>query len=256
MYLKRFLKKILTVIRNIAFAALLLTGIVAGLLPAALGLVLRQQITPTLENLSAAREQNGSLTVSIEQSHAGWFNSSYQLRLQGTVLSTDGQTSASQTVLLSIMHGPLIWHLYNSLFAVAELQLINLSPVTGPDTPHLSGSGLLTLDETLNMRLRAIAGFSALGGDHWLDLRMQWPALAQIWPVDLQRWPARAELRIDADARALAAGPAADALNVYEQQNWTRISNGRALTQIRLDREILDINGNTLPLALFFVRDN
>lgn len=256
MHFKHLLKKIRKVVRNIAFAALLLTGIVAGLLPAALGLVLRQQITPMLENLSAAREQNGSLTVSVEQSHAGWFNSSYQLRLQGTVLSTAGQSSAAQTVLLSMMHGPLIWHLYNSLFAVAELQLINLSPVTGPDTPHLSGSGLLTLDETLNLRLRAIAGFSALGGDHWLDLRMQWPALAQIWPVDLQRWPVRAELKIDADARALAAGPAADALDVYEQQKWTRLSNGRALTQIRLDRETLDINGNTLPLALFFARDD
>lgn len=256
MHFKRLLKKIRNVIRNIAFAALLLTGFVAGLLPAALGLVLRQQITPMVENLTTMREQSESLKVTLEQSHAGWFTSSYQLRLQGTVLSTDGQTSAAQTVLLSVMHGPLIWHLYNSLFAVAELQLINLSPVTGPDTPHLSGSGLLTMDETLNLRLRAIAGFSALGGDHWLDLRMQWPALAQIWPVDLQRWPARAELQIDADARALAAGPAADALSVYEQQKWTRISNGRALTQIRLDREILDINGNTLPLALFFVRDN
>jgi len=252
MIVSRLLKKFC----NIVFSVLLLAGVVAGLLPAALGLLLRQQITPMLQSLSTTRNQSESLQVAIEQTHAGWFYSSYQIHLHGTVLSADGLMPVGQTVLLSVTHGPIIWHLYNSLFAVAELQLINLSPVTGQDTPHLSGSGLLTLGETLNLRLRAIAGFSALGGDHWLDLRMQWPALAQIWPVDLQRWPVRAELQIDADARALAAGPAAEALGVYEQQKWTRISNGRALTQIRLDREILDINGNTLPLALFFARDD
>jgi hypothetical protein len=59
------------------------------------------------------------------------------------------------------------------------------------------------------------------------------------------------QLAIDADANALASSPAADALDVYQRQGWTRINNGRALSLITLRDEILDINGRVMPVGIF-----
>ncbi|ALO46685.1 hypothetical protein [Pseudohongiella spirulinae] len=243
---------ILRKLRQLLWTTLLLIALLTVVLPALLGFVLRQQINPLLLELGNRPTEPGQLTLHLDRVDAGLLRSDYYLYMTGNVLSVSGTQPASQRLLLSVAHGPVIWHLFDSLLAIAEIQLINLSPVTGADTPHLSGSALLTLDNGFNVQLKAITGFSALGGNHWLDIRGNWPALAMLLgPMAILR-QLDARLTLDADAAALAVSPAADALQVYEQQGWTHIRGSRAHTQMLLAPDSLSINGSALPRQLLF----
>jgi hypothetical protein len=240
-------------IRKLALLTLAWVVLIAVLTPALAGLLIRQHVAdPLFASLSNADPQPSSgLRIHVTQSTAGWFFSEYDLELSGSILSPDGQQAMLLPVRLSIAHGPVIWHLRSSLFGVAEIQLINLSADNVAQSPHISGSAIVTLNRQLNLQFNAILGFTALAGQHWLDIRMTWPALAKLWPITVPGWPAQLDISIDADARALAAGPAADALRVYQQQNWVRISGARAISHISLGDDLLNINGNQLPLQAF-----
>lgn len=242
--------RILRKLRQVLWSTLFLIALLAIVLPAILGFVLRQQINPILLALGNRPIEPGQLRLHLDRVDAGLLRSDYYLYMEGNVLSASGTQTASQRLLLSVAHGPVIWHLFDSLLAVAEIQLINLSPVTGPETPHLSGSALMTLDSGLTVRLKAITGFSALGGNHWLDIRAGWPVLAMLQgPVNILH-QMNAQLTLDADATALAASPAAEALNVYQQQGWTNLRGSRAHTQLLLTPDSLSINNNALPRQL------
>lgn len=242
--------KLLKKLRQLLWTTLLLIALLTVVLPALLGWVLRQQINPILLELGNRPSDPGQLNLHLDRVDAGLLRSDYYLYLEGNVLSASGTQAASQRLLLSVAHGPVIWHLFDSLLALAEIQLINLSPVTGPETPHLSGSALMTLDAGLQVRLKAITGFSALGGNHWLDIRADWPALAMLCGPAGILSQMNVQLALDADATALTASPAADALKVYQQQGWTHIQGSRAHTQLSLTPDSLSINNAMLPRQL------
>jgi len=229
-------------------ALLVLTLVITAsvILPGIIGAILRDRLPHGL----AVFAQPQGLQVEIVEIRGYWFYSELQLVISSEVFSPDGSRRQHVPAILHLTHGPVFWHLYDSPFGVADIQLTPAEPPTSGRNP-LVGSALLKLEHTLHMRLDGILGFDALAGAHTLEFNLRSPLLAGNgnWR-DLLR---AAELRlfIDADARALADSPAADALDVYQRQGWTRINNGRALSLITLQDEILDINGRVMPVGVF-----
>jgi hypothetical protein len=227
---------------------LLMIIVVAAGMPAVLGLVLRDRIHQILEPLT----QTEGVRVEILDIRPHWFRSEISLDISSQIFSADGLTRVNVPATLYVTHGPVMWHLYDSLFALADIQL---EPDTERQTAqgtHFSGSAMLTIDRSLNLRITAISGFTAFAGAHWLEGRAHWPLSTSRagWRTVLQHLDLI--LNIDADALAIAASPAADALSVYQRQGWTRLSNGRALSHITLQDSELNINGRAMPLGIFF----
>jgi hypothetical protein len=230
------------------FLVITLVIAVTVILPGIIGVILRDRIP---QGLGVFAQPQG-LQVEVSEIRKHWFYSELHLNISSEVLSPDGNARQNVPAVLQLMHGPVIWHLYDSPFAVADIQLIPAVPQSTGSNPVV-GSALLKLDHNLKLRLDGILGFNALAGNHTLEFNFQAPALATSgsWR-DLLR-AAVLEVIIDADANALADSPAAAALDVYQRQGWTRINNGRALSLITLRDEILDINGRVMPVGIFLV---
>lgn len=235
------LKKLVTLTLILVLVAVLL---LTAVLPALIGAVIRPSL---LQSLAQAQ----ALNVDIHDVRSGWFSSDVHISAQSSIFSTDGLTPVTQQGILHLNHGPIMWHLYDTLFAVADIRLLPAPEQPQPTPANFSGAGLLRLDRQGQFQFDAITGFTAFAGDHWLETRASWPA-SNVW----QGWQSALAdidltLTIDANATALQQSPAAEALRVYQQQGWTQISNGRAHTSIRLQDELLDINGIMMPIGLF-----
>lgn len=238
-------------LKKLAILTLLLTLVpillVTTVLPPLTGLLLRPTLRQSLENAQF-------LAIDVQDVRAGWFSSDIHFSAQSSIFSEDGLSSPTQQAILHVNHGPIMWHLYDTLFAVADVRLLPASEQPGADQTYFSGSGLLRLDRQGQLQFDAILGFTAFAGDHWLETRALWPANRswQGWQAILRDM--QMTLSIDANATALQQSPAADALEVYRQQGWTRLSNGRAHTSIQLQDELLDINGTVMPIGMFLDR--
>lgn len=235
-------------LKKLAILTLLLTLIpvllATTVLPALVGVVMRPLLLQALEGAQA-------LNIDVHSTRAGWFSSDIHFSAESRIFSADGLSPVTQSAILHLNHGPIMWHLYDTLFAVADVRLLPAPEQTDPGQTHFSGSGLLRLDTGGQLQFDGIVGFTAFAGDHWLETRARWP-VSRSW----QGWQAilrdmALTLSIDGNATALQRSPAADALDVYQRQGWTRLSNGRAHTTIQLQNEMLDINGNELPIGLF-----
>lgn len=239
---------LMTLVKKLLGLILLMSAVVAVGIPPVLGLLVRDRIHQLLAPLA----QSEGLRVEILDTRGRWFRSEFALQISSEIFSDDGLTRTSLPAIVHVTHGPVIWHLYDSLFALADLQLTpdNSRPAK-PDT-HFSGSAMVKIDSDLRLTIRAITGFTAFAGSHWLEGQANWPlgASTDNWRVLLSQMDLA--LTIDADAEALAASPAADALNVYQRQGWSRLSNNRALTYITLQYGDLDINGTVMPVGIFF----
>ncbi len=238
----------MTLVKKLLGLILLMCAVVAVGIPPVLGLLVRDRIHQVLAPLA----QSQGLRVDILDTRSHWFRSEFALQISSEIFSDDGLTRTSLPAIVHVTHGPVMWHLYDSLFALADLQLApdNTRPAK-PDT-HFSGSAMIKIDSDLRLTIRAITGFTALAGSHWLESQANWPLSANTdnWRVLLSQMDLA--LTIDADAEALAASPAADALNVYQRQGWSRLSNNRALTYITLQNGDLNINGTVMPVGIFF----
>lgn len=235
------LKKLLSLTLILVLVPVLLLTTV---LPALIGVLIRPSLLQTLEQAPA-------LNIDIHSVRAGWFSSDIHVSAESSIFSPDGLSPVTQQAILHLNHGPIMWHLYDSLFAVADIRLLPAPEQAQPAPANFSGAGLLRLNRQGQLQFDAITGFTAFAGDHWLETRASWPA-SSLW----QGWQAALSdmdltLTIDANATALQQSPAADALEVYLQQGWTQISNGRAHTSIRLQDELLDINGTVMPIGMF-----
>lgn len=227
---------------------LLMSLIIAVGMPPLMGLVLRDRIEQMLTPLAAA----DGMRVDILEIRPHWFRSEFSLDISSQIFSADGQSRVSLPATLHITHGPVMWHLYDSLFALADIQLEPDAGRQAAENSHFSGSAMLKVDRNLNLRVNAISGFTAFAGAHWLEGRAHWPVNTSRagWRAVLQRIDLI--INIDADALAIAASPAADALSVYQRQGWTRVNNGRALSHITLQDSELNINGRVMPVGIFF----
>lgn len=213
-------------------------------LPALIGVFIRPSLLQVLEQAQV-------LNINIQRVRAGWFSSDIHVSAESSIFSTDGLSPITQQAILHMNHGPIMWHLYDTLIAVADIRLLPAPEQAPPAPANFSGAGLLRLDRQGQLQFDGIIGFTAFAGDHWLETRASWPA-SSLW----QGWQSALTdmdlaLTIDANANVLQQSPAADALQVYQQQGWTQISNGRAHTRIQLRDKLLDINGTVMPIGLF-----
>lgn len=235
-------------LKKLVILTLLLTVIpillVTTVLPPLTGLLIRLPLRQALENAQA-------FNIDVYDVRAGWFSSDIHFSAESSMFSADGLTSPTQHAILHVNHGPIMWHLYDTLFAVADIRLLPAPGQPEPGQTNFSGSGILRLDPQGQLQFDAITGFTAFAGDHWLETRARWPVDTswQGWRAVLRNL--QLTLQIDANAVALAQSPAAEALEVYRQQGWTRLSNGRAQTTIQLQDELLSINGTQMPIGLF-----
>ncbi|MEX0739668.1 MAG: hypothetical protein WD071_10035 [Pseudohongiella sp.] len=232
------LKKLASLTLLLILIPVLLVTVVT---PPLIGLLLRPPLLQSLERAQA-------LNIEIESVRSGWFSSDVQFSMASSIFSADGLSPVQQSAILHLNHGPIMWHLYDSMFALADIRLL---PSPDQNEANFSGSGLLRLNTQGYLEFDAITGFTAFAGDHWLETRASWPAHAswQGWQAVLRAL--QMTLSIDANATALLQSPAADALVVYQQQGWAHIANGRARSTIRVQNEVLDINGTEMPMSLF-----
>ncbi len=235
------LKKLIILTLSLTLVPILL---VTTVLPPLTGLLIRPPLHQALENAQV-------FNIKVSDVRAGWFSSDIHFSAESSVFSADGLTSPTQYAILHVNHGPIMWHLYDTLFAVADIRLLPAPGQSDPGQTNFSGSGILRLDPQGQLHFDAITGFTAFAGDHWLETSAMWPASTswQGWRAVLSAM--QLTLAIDANAAALAQSPAAEALEVYRQQGWTRLSNGRAQTTIQLQDELLNINGTEMPIGLF-----
>ncbi len=229
--------------KKILAITLLLFASVLMLIPFISGHFIRQY---TVMALNAA-PANDDFAIQITGTRRGWLQSEIDLVLSGTPFS--GPDNEPVQLLLELSHGPLIWHLPDSMWAIAHLQLRTAHDYVGTGADRYSGSVMLRINREQQARLNGILGFAAFDGDHLLQFNARWPAdqTREDWPQLVRQM--QLTLSIDADARALLNSPFEDALRVYHQQRWTRFNAGRALTHISLHDGWLDINGEFIPVG-------
>lgn len=212
-------------LRRLLWTSIFVFGLLAALLPPIFGARVRSGIESVIAQANASSLPFQIHTISARK---GWFSSYYQLQLVGQADTVPMQ--------LSIIHGPVLWHLHATPLAIAELRL-EPDPTAPPEAVrYLSASGMLTLAGLNQISFRSIAGFTALGGEHWLeaDARWPWAARAADTAGSRGRWPESValDLWIDADAHALADSPYADLLTRLRAEGRIRVSAGRALGRV------------------------
>lgn len=231
--------------KKFVFLLALTICIIMLAVPTTLGWMLRSNLAAAVEQLPA----NDAFRLELRETGFGWLNSELHLRLYGAPYDGFYENNAGIPLLLELTHGPLMWNLPDSPFALAHLQLGLPERYEGPAAGRLSGSALLQLDRGGQAHFNGILGLPAFDGDHTLQLQTWWPARESTAGWRSLANSMTLNLSIDADASALLNSPAADALRVYEQQGWTRYSQGRALTYLSLRNGWLDINGQVFPLG-------
>lgn len=227
--------------RFLVLTAVLVALIVVGV-PTLNGWWLRHRIAAAIERLP----DSPAFRLEHTGSRAGWINSAMALRLHGEAVDAPADGIPLE---LSLSHGPLIWHLFDSPWGLAQLQLHTPRDYSGAGANRYSGAVVLRLTLNAELAARGILGGAAFGGDHQVQLSGRWPLLSGRSNAALL--DAAASVYLELDAEALQDSPAANALRLYQQQGWTRISQGRALTDLQLENGNLTINGELLPLRAF-----
>ena len=228
------------------FVTTLLTAVLLALaIPSILGWVARSQLHSAIDRLPVSE----ALNLRVTERRGGWLQSELQLALSGEPFENLQAGGEPLPLLLELNHGPLVWNLVDSPFALVHLQLRPAENYLGAARGRLSGSGLLQLGRDGRMRWSSILGLPAFDGDHTLQVRADWPARDTAAGWRQLSETLRLDLSIDADAPALLDSPAEEAVRIYEQQGWTRYSQGRALTYISINEGWVDINGQVFPLA-------
>ncbi|MEX1196265.1 MAG: hypothetical protein WEB57_00180 [Pseudohongiellaceae bacterium] len=216
----------------------LLVMIVAGI-PTLNGWWLRHQVTAGMDRLP----DSAAFRLEHTGSRARWLDSTMYLRLHGEAINAQEDGVPLE---LTLSHGPLIWHLSDSPWALATLQLQTPPDYSGPGANRYSGAAVLRVSPGARLIVRGILGGAAFDGDHQVQFSGNWPLLAE--SNNAAVLGASVTIYLELDAEALQASPAANALRLYERQGWTRISQGRGLTELQLEDGVLTINGQRLSL--------
>ncbi|MDO8908170.1 MAG: hypothetical protein Q7W55_06690 [Pseudohongiella sp.] len=216
--LQQFLRRSRIVLGLVATLVFFLTV----LLPPALGMLTRQAIVDRVSEWQGTSLAEFNIeSINTGTIRAGWFRSEIHISANGTFLSADGRTSATRRGILHINHGPVIWHLSDTLMALADIQLLPL--VSSADTArHFSGSAIVQLTSGLRLQLRAIAGIHASGGEHWLELQQSSPLLSIAGARSGRLW-------LDMDIKALTNAGMSQQVERWRLNESARTSNNRLL---------------------------
>jgi len=211
--------------------------------PWVVGHLLRGQLQSAVQRMPT----DGQVVVELIDQRHGWLFSELHLGLHGSAVMADAQDPLRVT--LQLAHGPLLWHLADSPYALAALELRATPPLAENEAQRYSASAILQLNGSRVVHFNGIAGFAAHDGDHLLQWRLQAPlsALREGWPQLLGAL--QGSLVIDLDAPALLDSELAELVRQYHRQRWLRFYQGRALSHISLHEGWLDINGEVVPAA-------
>ena len=114
---------------------------------------------------------------------------------------------------------------------------------------------LLVLQNPLELNNRLEA--NSYDGDHTADLRVLWAGLNTLSSAaELDNEEAitalNMTLEISLDLEAIMRSPAAGLVDPYVQQGYLTVENGRVMIQASLQKSVLRVNGDELPLDQFF----
>lgn len=198
------------------------------LAPAVIGWQIRAQLLPVLNQLQ-------ELGFDYREIRAGWLQSDYQVVTPNLL---------DAPVVLSIRHGPLLWHLPDTPIAIAEAQISTLSPDT---PPYLSGSVLLTLGK--QWQINGIMGLSSREDSFLAEWQLQWPIL----PTDSRPAPlpiigmalpgdttGRINLQLLPPSQP---GFIQDAIGMGVYRGWLIPAGATLRSRLDIARGILSVNG-------------
>jgi hypothetical protein len=216
--LRNFLKR-LRIVMGLAAALIFFLTV---LLPPVLGILTRQAIIDNVSEWRGALRSHSHIeSIDFGPVSASWFSSEMHISATGTFFSADGRTSATRRGVLHINHGPLIWHLSDTLLALADIQLLPID--VNPDPAlHFSGSAIVQLTSGLMIETRAIAGIHASGGEHWLEMRKNSPLLPVAGTPSGRLW-------LDLDINALRNAGLSQQVELWLSNESARVSNQRLL---------------------------
>lgn len=114
---------------------------------------------------------------------------------------------------------------------------------------------LLVLQNPLELNNRIEA--NSYDGDHSADLRVLWSGLSTLnnaAELDINEAITALDitLEISLDLEAIMRSPLAGLVDPYVQQGYLAITNGRIMVEASLQKSILRVNGDELPLDQFF----
>lgn len=144
-------------VRRTFFSVFFILLAVLLLLPGLIGWQIRAQLRPVMDQLQ-------KLGFEYRVTESSWLQTDYEV-ITPNLLDVP--------VVLSIRHGPLLWHLADTPVAIAEAQISTLSP---SQPPFVSGSALLTLDT--QWQVQGVMGLSTRDDSFLAEWQLHWP----LWP--------------------------------------------------------------------------
>lgn len=130
--------------------------------------------------------------------------------------------------------------------------------------PNAVNAGLSILGQELlliaiqnNFALNNVLKANAYGGDHELDLQIQWAGLPDL--INFARMDVNAalnalnvDLAVTLDLEAIMRSPGASLVDPYVQEGYLQVDNGAVSINGKLQDGVLTISENTIPLNQLF----
>lgn len=198
------------------------------LLPGIIGWQIRGQLRPVLEQLQ-------KLGFEYQVTESGWRQTDYEVITPNLV---------NAPVVLSIRHGPLLWHLPDTPFAIAEAQISTTTPET---PPYLSGSALLTLGS--RWQIDGVMGLSAKEDTFLAEWQLHWPILpADSSPAPLpvigMALPGDTEGKISVQLLPPSQpGFIQDAAGLAVYRGWLVPTGSTLRSRVTITQGVLSVNG-------------
>lgn len=215
-------------LRRTFFSLFFIVLAVFLLLPGIIGWQIRGQLQPVLTQLQ-------KLGFEYQVTEAGWLQTDYEIVTPNLV---------NAPVVLSIRHGPLLWHLPDTPIAIADAQISTTTPNT---PPYISGSALLTLRS--RWQVDGVIGLSASNDTFLAEWQLHWPILPTDsrpppLPVIGMALPGETEGSISVQLLPPSQpGFLQDAAGLAVYRGWLVPTGATLRSRITISQGILSVNG-------------
>lgn len=215
-------------LRRTFFSLIFIVLAVFFLLPGIIGWQIRDQLQPVLQQLE-------KLGFEYQVTEAGWLRTDYEVITPNLV---------NAPVVLSIRHGPILWHLPDTPVAIAEAQINTTTPET---PPYLSGSAILTLGT--RFQIDGVMGLSAKNDSFLAEWQLNWPILPTDsspapLPVIGMALPGETEGKINVQLLPPSQpGFIQDAAGLAIYRGWLVPTGSTLRSQLTIAQGILSVNG-------------